>query len=222
MKWSAAMKRQKRTVNGTYPDTPGPGRAHAMLVRGICWTLAASLSLQAQTGGAGSESLRVVVVEGGGAINNLVARTARDPVVQVLDASGKPVSGATVTFTLPSTGPSGSFLDGSETATVRTGEDGRAVARGLKPNRTAGQFTIRVIASWRGQTGRAAIVQTNAGSVSNGSRNKKIIIATVIAGAVAGAVLAASGGGGNSGGSPAPTPVATPPVAGTPVFGPPR
>lgn len=217
------MKRQKRTVNGTYPDTPGTGRAHAMVVRGICWALALSLTLPAQTTGA--ESLRVVVVEGGGAINNLVARTARDPVVQVLDASGKPVAGATVTFTLPSTGPSGTFLDGSQTATVPTGEDGRAAARGLKPNKTAGQFTIRVMASWRGQTGRAAIVQTNAGSASSGSRNKKIIIGTVIAGAVAGAVLAAAGGGGggNSGGNAAaPTPVATPPVAGTPVFGPPR
>src|SRR5205807_4520096 len=48
-------------------------------------------------------------------------------VVTVTDASGNPVNGVTVTFTPPSSGASGSFAGGANTAT--TNEIGRASCR---------------------------------------------------------------------------------------------
>src|SRR3979490_2644668 len=84
-------------------------------------------------------SLQVVVIEGEGAINDIDIRRAREPMIRVETASGSPVSGATVHFVVPTQGPGGTFADGSSTLTTMTGQDGRAVAWGLRPNKTAGQ-----------------------------------------------------------------------------------
>src|SRR5437899_1160269 len=78
--------------------------------------------------------LNIIVVEGEGAINNIRQRTAREPIVQVEDENHRPVAGAAVVFTLPSRGASGVFANGAKNVTVLTDDQGRAVARGLKPN----------------------------------------------------------------------------------------
>ena len=44
-------------------------------------------------------TLRIVIVEGQGATNNIRQRTAREPVVEVVDENNRPVSGASVTLT---------------------------------------------------------------------------------------------------------------------------
>jgi len=137
--------------------------------------------------------------------------------VKVLDSAGKPVAGAVVTFTLPSGGPGATFLDGNSSLTSSTGPEGIATARNLTPNKSPGQFAIRVIASANGQTARATILQTNASPTTAGSPKKKIVIATVVAGAVAGGVLAATMGGKSSS-----SPTATSVVPGSPTFVPPR
>ncbi len=62
---------------------------------------------------------------------------------RVTSQSGEPVPGATVTFQLPDSGPSGSFPDGSRTATAITGGDGIAAA----PTITAGPAAGRWIAT---------------------------------------------------------------------------
>ena len=54
-------------------------------------------------------SISIRVMEGDGAINSIKLHRAHDPAVQVLDATGAPVAGATVTFLLPASGPSGTF-----------------------------------------------------------------------------------------------------------------
>src|ERR1700689_3818188 len=95
-------------------------------------------------------AINVGSVEGDGAINSIRLRRAHEPVVRVVDSAGEPLSGATVTFLLPATGPSGSFLDGSLSLTTETDGQGRAVGRGLHPNSIAGQFRIRVTASRSG------------------------------------------------------------------------
>lgn len=164
------------------------------------------------------DGLRIVIVEGDGAINNVAARTAREPVVKVQDAAGKPVTGAVVTFTLPSGGPGASFLDGKLSLTKSTDADGLAAAKNLTPNKNAGQFAIRVTATANGETARATILQTNAVPATVGSPKKKIVIATVVAGAVAGGVLAATMGKSSSSTSSSPASV----VPGSPTFIPPR
>src|SRR5580700_10985036 len=95
-------------------------------------------------------TINIGAVEGDGAINSIRLRRAHEPVVRVVNSIGQPVSGATVTFLLPATGPSGSFLDGGLSLTTQTDSQGKAVGRGLRPNAIAGQFRIRVTASWKG------------------------------------------------------------------------
>jgi hypothetical protein len=156
-------------------------------------------------------ALKIVVLEGEGAINNIHQRHAKEPVVQVVDETGAPVNGASVAFLLPDTGPSGTFGASDRTLTVLTDEKGQAVGRGLAANQVAGKFEIRVVASHNGLTATAAITQTNAqpvGTASEGS-SKKFLLLALIGGAVAGgAAFAAKGG---HSGSSAPS-VSTPPI----------
>src|SRR5689334_6026432 len=106
--------------------------------------------------------LTLTVLEGEGAINNIRQRTAREPIVQVEDENHRPVAGVAVVFTLPTSGASGTFTNGSNTLTVLTDNQGRAVARGLRPNNIQGQYQIRVTASKDGKTASTNISQTNA------------------------------------------------------------
>jgi len=165
------------------------------------------------------QRLEITVVEGEGAINNITAHSAREPVVRVLDQGGKPVPAALVTFTLPSSGPGGTFLAGDRTLTIPASADGLARATGLRPNKSAGAFEIRVSASKLGDTGQTVIHQTNAVASTGSKAKKKIIVATVVAGAVAAGIVAGTQHGGSSS-TPLPSPVSI--VPGSPSFGPPR
>jgi len=168
------------------------------------------------------------VVEGEGAINSIRLRRAREPLVQVVDASGEPIQGATVSFVLPATGASGIFGASGLSLTTQTDGRGMAAGVGLRPNQIAGQFRIRATASWRGATAATTLIQTNAEPVA-ASSSKKIAIVTLIAVGVAGGILAAAMGGGSAAAAPAALQAApVPPVpagsiaAGIPSFGPPR
>jgi hypothetical protein len=148
-------------------------------------------------------SLRIVIVEGQGAINNIKQRINREPIVLVEDESHKPVAGASVTFFLPNQGPGGTFSNGTNSLTTSTNAQGQAVARGIRFNNQAGAMEIRVAASIAGQTASAIITQTNVlGSASSGgpgggmSRTTKILIlAAVVGGGAALGVLATHRGG---------------------------
>src|SRR5262245_39102393 len=110
--------------------------------------------------------LKVKIVEGEGATNNIRQRTAREPIVQVVDENDRPVSGATVLFLLPGKGPGGVFADGSNQLKLITDEKGRAAARGFTPNNQAGAFRIQVQASYLDRTATAAIHQANAAATA--------------------------------------------------------
>jgi len=148
------------------------------------------------------QGLRVLVVEGDGAIVSVRQRIAADAVVEVDDASGKAVDGATVTFFMPSQGPGGTFSNGTNTLTAKTDAMGRATAYGMHPNSLTGVYEIRVAATFRGQSGNATITRTNVVGVSQsgggggggglGFGAKAWIILGVCAGAVAGAVVYAT------------------------------
>lgn len=165
--------------------------------------------------------LTIETVEGDGAINSIQLHRAHDPVVRVLGPLGQPLAGATVTFLLPATGASGSFIDSGLSSTTQTDNHGTAVGRGLRPNAVEGKFQIRVTASWRGSEAATTIAQVNAGPANKSSHTKWIVIAGAVAGvAAAGALAASHGGGSNTGNS-----VAAPGgsiSAGTPSFGPPH
>ena len=164
--------------------------------------------------------LRIAIVEGDGAINNIKQKVNVEPVIEVQDDNRKPVPGAAVVFFLPSQGPGGIFSNGSKTLTATTDRAGRAAARGIQYSQT-GKFEIRITASYQGQSASASITQTNvSGSSASGQGGgisaKALIILVAAAGAVAGGVLAAThGGGGSSSSGPVPIVI----TAGTPTVG---
>ncbi len=196
-----------------------------MLKRGLavwvfCTILMQHLPLNAQ----GAGKINIVIVEGEGAINNVRQRVAREPIVQVEDENRKPVAGAAVTFLLPNQGAGASFANGAQSLTITTDAQGRAVARGLRPNNVNGQYEIRVNASHQGRTANAVISQTNAitatTAAAGGISGKLIAIIAVAAGAVvAGTVVATTNGNGNGNGG---TPSRTVIVPGTPNIGGPQ
>ena len=156
----------------------------------------AALFLSVFLSSAQTTGLKVVVLEGQGAINNVREHRAKEPVVQVVDDGSAPVSGATVSFQLPDNGPSGAFGTGERMLNVVTDAKGQAVGRGLKPNQAVGRFGIRVTVSYRGQTASTTIFQTNAapaGAASSSGGSKKFLWIALVGGAAAGGLVAARG-----------------------------
>jgi hypothetical protein len=208
----------------------GPSRADGWLALLLVLAL---LPLPVHAGALAQQAtgapLQVVVVEGEGSINNIREMTMRSPVVRVVDAAGKAVAGAAVSFTTPAMGASAIFVDGGNQATVTTDDKGIARVQGMRPNNVVGNFEIRVTASQGGNRATARIAQTNAAPAasSGGGGSKAVLILLLLAGGGAAAAAAALGGGGGGGGSPNPTtptpPTPTPPAvtitAGSPTFG---
>ena len=199
-----------------------------VLSLGICWLLSFQLSLTNTVAQTLPTRIDVVVVEGEGAINNVRQRVARDPVVRVEDENHRPVAGAAVVFTLPVSGPSGEFSNGSKSLTVITEDDGTATAHGLKLNQVSGRLQIYVTVSYRGLRARTLINQTLQGgpaAQSHGGSGKWIAIVAVVAAAAAGGAVAATRGKGSTNNTTPTTPAGPTPIGitpGTPTLSPPH
>ena len=168
--------------------------------------------------------LSINIVEGEGAINNIRQRVNREPIVQVEDQNHKPVAGAVVLFLLPDNGATGTFPDGSHMLMTVTDNQGRAVARGIRPNNQSGPMQIRVTASLQGLTASAVITQTNlagaaaaSGFAGLSTAAKLAIILGIAGGAAAAGVIVATHGSGGGGGSSSPSTITLTP--GTPSVG---
>jgi hypothetical protein len=170
----------------------------------IAMAAVGSLCLMAQPG----ESLKVLVVKGEGAFNSVKLKEAQPLIVEVRNDSGRPIPGAHVSFTLPFSGPSGTFSGGARTYETNAGPDGRATTEGYKPNSDEGRFNIKVAAVYQGNEGSALISQTNTragGEMVGKHSNKKYLWLAVIGGG-AGAGAAVALGHGSKSAAVAPTP----------------
>jgi hypothetical protein len=184
-----------------------------LLVRAIlAFGLAALCSAQqpANLQPASQKRIKINVVSGEGAVNNVAMRVASQAVVEVVDDAGAPIEGAEVIFQVPAAGPGGSFFGGMTTQTQRTDAKGRAQMSSFTPNDFYGKFQILVRASAGGATAETIIRQSNGGpnrsgsSASSSSSKKKLAIAAaIIAGAAIAGGVAATRGDGN--GTPAST-----------------
>jgi hypothetical protein len=110
---------------------------------------------------------RITTLEGEGAINNIHQIVNRAISVQVTDENRNPLSGVSVTFFLPSEGPSGLFPNGSKVLTVFTDEKGIASSRSVRFNNQVGIMPVRVVASLFAQTVSATVNQTNVGTAAS-------------------------------------------------------
>lgn len=172
---------------------------------------------------AAGPKLKIIILEGEGAINNIHQRTAREPIIQVQDENNRPVAGALVLFTLPENGASGTFANGSKTYMTTTDTQGKAVAHGLKPNNTEGAFQVSVTATYQSLKATATISQSNvagAAAAAAGGISGKLIAILAIAGGAAAAGIVAATRGGSSPSTPTPSPTTV--SAGTPTVGPPK
>ncbi|MEX2299376.1 MAG: carboxypeptidase-like regulatory domain-containing protein [Bryobacterales bacterium] len=204
----------------------GPGKYNLSIALALLLALPAFAPLYGAPAQETSK-LKILVLEGQDAINNIRQRTARDPIVEVQDENNKPVAGAVVTFLLPDRGASGTFANGAKSLSVTTDAQGRAVATGLQPNGVEGQYQIRVSASHQGQLASASISQANAlgAAVAAGASTAKIVtILAIVGGAVAGGVVYAAqqGSNGPSGNGGPPVSRIANVTAGTPTVGAPR
>jgi hypothetical protein len=105
-----------------------------------------------------------------------------------------------------------------------TDNQGRATARGIRPNNQSGPMQIRITASFQGLTASSVITQTNAAGAAAASSAglsagaKWAIILGIAGAAAAGGVIAATHGGGSSSSAPPPIVITpgTPSVGGPP------
>ena len=150
-----------------------------------------------------SGGLKIVVIQGEGAVNNIRSKTATQPAVEVRDQNDKPVEGAEVIFGLPAAGAGGVFNGWMRTQTTKTNAQGQAAASGFTPNDEAGRFNIKVTATSGDKTASVVIAQTNssrggAGGAGAGMSGKWKVL--LVAGAVAlgGGIYAAKRGNGTT------------------------
>ncbi len=126
----------------------------------LAFTLNQTVIAAAQT--APPMQLRITILDGEGALNNIRERTAREPIVQVEDENHKPVAGALVLFTINGqSGAGATFANSLATYQTTTDAMGRATAKGLLPNNQAGEITIAVTATVGALTASAVIHQQN-------------------------------------------------------------
>ena len=125
----------------TNPERNGRHPPLIRVIRLMGYFLAATVAWAA-----GAPSLEIRVLEGDAAAYAAGSRATRGITVLVSDGNGRPVEGATVSFSLPPNGPGGVFVSGSRTELVTTHTDGRAAVWGMQWNRTVGAFEMRIAA----------------------------------------------------------------------------
>lgn len=155
--------------------------------------------------------LKVAVIDGDGAFNDIKNKIGHPPAVEVRDESNEPVAGAEVEFTMPALGAGGTFLNGQRSMKATTDARGIAAAANFRPNPTEGRFAIAVAATYQGKQGSAMVGQSNTLAAASHSNKKLWIILGVIGGGAAGAVLATHSGSSSSS-APAATSVSVGPV----------
>jgi hypothetical protein len=167
--------------------------------------------------------LKLVVIQGEGAINNVRTKKAVPPVVEVRDGNDKPVAGAEVVFSLPAAGPGGVFNGWMRTQTARSNAQGQAGPNGYVPNEELGRFNIKITANAGGKSTSAIVAQVNSRTAvenAKSGRSKTWKILAIVGGAaLVGGVVAVTRNG-NSGTSASTNPVTITP--GPVVIGGPR
>lgn len=170
------------------------------------------------------DALTVLVRQDAGFVARAGETTSRPVEVLVTGEDGRPIEGATVTFSLPRQGPGGRFSSGLSSESALTDRQGRASVSGIAWNEYEGEALIQIKASRKGQSGAAVhvvSVRASGGEIRAAGRRpvsmKWVAIAAVAGGALAG--LAVSGGKGAGPVAAAiQSPALAPPTVGAPLI----
>ena len=140
---------------------------------------------------AAPKALYIEILQGEGELNDIRARTAREPIVQIKDENHKPVAGALVLFTIDSSGGGARRVSfgNTQSLSVRTDANGQAVGQGYEVLKKAGQVRILVHVVLGLATADAVITQTNyapGSKLRHSLSSHKVLLAS--AGALAAAV----------------------------------
>lgn len=161
--WSGGKLGNLKKGTGIFMQREMKWRQAASVVM-ACWLAAAPAAAQKEAQEparqAGRGGLRIYVLQGERAVNNVRTGAATAPVVEVRDANDFPVAGAEVTFRTPETGASATFEGGRHEYTNRTDAKGQVSAGRMTPS-GEGRFSIHVTAKLEDRTGAAAIRQRN-------------------------------------------------------------
>ena len=155
--------------------------------------------------------LQIRMIEGEGAVRQPGSRSTRPITVEITEETGKPVSGAAVSFHLPEDGPGGAFVNGLRTEVVITDIHGRASLHGLLANRIPGRFQIRILASKEqaraGTISFQYVAEVRGGvaavSAAPARRVKWIAVAAAVAGGAVAGIVALRGGAAPAAATPA-------------------
>jgi hypothetical protein len=109
---------------------------------------------------AATAGLKIRVLEGGNVVNSISLGQSIAPVIEVRDQNDMPVEGATVVFTLPQSGPGGTFPGGSTSFTVLSNAQGQATCP-FRANGLPGKFKVKVTAAAGTRAGEIDFAQTN-------------------------------------------------------------
>ena len=143
------------------------------------------------------------MLEGQNATNSISLGRSVTPVVEVRDENEFPVEGAEVVFSLPESGPGGTFPGNQLSFTTRSNAQGQASAPFLI-NGLAGRFQIKVVATAGNRRGEASITETNStggyigAAVPRRAWYKKWYIWAILGGAASGGTIALLRRGGGS------------------------
>ena len=100
-----------------------------------------------------------IAATGGNGQSATVGKAFANPLVATVTSNGSPASGASVSFTAPSSGPSCIFANNKNTETDPTNANGVATSTPCTANTTAGSYSIG--ASTSGTSAKAAFSLTN-------------------------------------------------------------
>lgn len=161
-------------------------------------TLSVGMACQVETGLAfplpgqagNAPSFHINVLEGEDGVNILKTKMAVKPVVEVRDRNNLPVSGATVVFLAPDSGPRVVFAHGSNTFMTTTDASGHAAVANSKPV-GQGSFRIRVRVDFHGQVVTSSFTQTNFVTVAAATAAGVTVGATATSAGLSAAAIAA-------------------------------
>src|SRR5208282_892422 len=84
----------------------------------------------------------LIAVTSGSGQNATIETQFAELLVATVTTNGNPTTGASVTFTAPANGASGTFAGGATTATVTTGANGEATSPAFSANSKAGAYAV--------------------------------------------------------------------------------